>query len=269
MQIRRFYAPEIGPEGSQVALDEGESQHALRVLRLEAGDCLQLLDGRGAIAEAELLPPPPGANPRKVRTAICRVRSVRCMTPPAHPLVLYVAPPRGKAFDLVLREAVELGVSEIHPVLCEYGVSRPEESSDGWRSTLLAAMKQSSNPFLPTLSEPVTLSRALASRCRSGAGKNAIFGASPGAEGRALALLGGEKEGAAAAAGGENSPSDVDALSCRSIWIGPEGGFSAAEEELLISNGISPVTLATCVLRVETAVPALVGYLLGRDGNAG
>jgi len=254
MQIRRFHCEEIGPVGTQVSLDEGESLHALRVLRLEPGDRLQLLDGRGLVAEAELSPPPPGANPRKVRVAVCRILECRQMPPPSLSLALYVAPPRGKAFELVLREAVELGVAEIHPVLCDYGVARPEESPDGWRATLLAALKQSANPYLPHLESPLPLSEALATRPTGASG---LFGASPGAEARALT--------AQTAHGMAPAPS-ADA-SRQEIWIGPEGGFSPAEEALLLTHGLKPVTLATCILRVETAVPALTGYLLGRRAH--
>ena len=156
-----------------------------------------------------------------------------------------------KAFVSAAFDGVDASIS----VLGEYGVSRPEESSDGWRSTLLAAMKQSCNPFLPLLAEPVDFSHALSQRR---AGRCDIFGASPGAEGRALALLAGRSAEASGAVEGNTA-------ACRSIWIGPEGGFSPREEELLMAAGIAPVTLETCVLRVETAVPALVGFLLGRN----
>ncbi len=252
MQIRRFHCEEIGPVNAQVTLDEGESLHALRVLRLEAGDRLQLLDGRGTVAEAELSPPPNGVNPRKVRVASCRIIERREAPPPAMALALYVAPPRGKAFETVLREAVELGVAEIHPVLCEYGVARPEEASDGWQATLLAAMKQSANPWLPRLFAPLPLAEALSARLQGAVG---LFGASPGAEAHRLTASG---HGDVA-----TQPAASEPAAIHELWVGPEGGFSPAEEGLLLAHGLRPVTLATCILRVETAVPALAGYLLG------
>lgn len=257
MQIRRFFCESIPETGDEVSLNEGESQHALRVLRLEAGDRLQLLDGRGRVAEAEMLPPPSNMNPRKVRTAVCRILESRVVPRPASQLVLYVAPPRGKAFDLVLREAVELGMAEIHPLLCDFGVSKPEDTPEGWRATLMAALKQSCNPYMPELSRMASLEDTLKAR-RPCSG---FFGASPGAEGRALAKMAVETDL-------ERNGSDWE-TERRELWIGPEGGFSPAEEKVLLEAGLHPVTLGTSILRVETAVPALAGYVWGMEASHG
>ena len=96
MQIRRFYVPELNSAERVVSLPEGESQHALRVLRLQPGDELLLLNGRGLTARAELLPPPEGV--RRPRQALCNVIDVQLFPQSEPALELCVAPPRGKAF---------------------------------------------------------------------------------------------------------------------------------------------------------------------------
>lgn len=241
MQIRRFYLPQtLDQPGATVSLPPAEAQHALRVLRLEAGDRLQLLNGEGEKAECVLVSRGEG---RSCREAVCQILSCRRFSRPALSPVLLVAPPRGKAFDLVLKASVELGFRGIQPILCTYGVSRPEEVSEGWKETLVGAMKQSGNPFLPPLLPPLTFRQAL---LQYPPGDGAVFGASPAAEATERRPLG-----------------PAAALGCSALWVGPEGGFSPEEERALLQAGALPVTLGESVLRVETAVPALMGCLLG------
>ncbi len=235
MQIRRFFCPELSDE-CQIQLPDAESTHALRVLRLSAGARMQLLDGKGTIADAELLPPPAGQ--RNPKHACCQILERRTLPRPSN-LTLLVAPPRGKAFDLVLRAAVELGFAAIQPILCTYGVARPEGTSEGWNQTLIAAVKQSANPWLPVIKPPMEFADALA--CPEY--RQAAFGASPAAE--------------------ATPAQTVDANAVTALWVGPEGGFAPAEESALLSSGLRPITIGQCVLRVETAVPALAGYLAG------
>jgi 16S rRNA (uracil1498-N3)-methyltransferase len=155
-------------------------------------------------------------------------------------LTLLVAPPRGKAFDLVLKAAVEVGFTRIQPILTQYGVARPEGSSENWEQTLVAAMKQSANPWLPELAPPIPFAQALSYSAK------ALFGASPGAE--ALPT---------------RQPLHQRLLETNAVFIGPESGFSRQEEEELLDHDAFPVTIGPAIMRVETAVPALAGYLYG------
>lgn len=233
MQIRRFFVPELPDTADAViTLPERESLHALRVLRLEAGDRMTLLDGCGGVAEAVLLQP----ESRHSREARCQITSARRLPPPA-PLTLLVAPPRGKAFDLVLKAAAELCFTAIQPLLCQYGTARPEGTSEAWRQTLVAAVKQSANPWMPELREPMPFAAALTQF----GGENGLFGASPAAEATARQRH--------------------DGRGISALWVGPEGGFAPTEEQAMLDCGLLPVTLGNAVLRVETAVPALAGYI--------
>ncbi len=242
MQIRRFYQPEYEPGQSVITLDEAETQHALRVLRLEPGDALQVLNGRGTIAKCDLLADNTGV--RRPKTVSVRVLEESQVSAPTQPLTLCVAIPRGKTIDLVLKAATELGVAEIQPIICQYGVSRPDESVvDAWEAVLTAALKQSMNPWRPHLHPPKEFAHAFdASGHLPG-----VFGASPAAEATAHQVLSAEF-----------------ARTVRQIWIGPEGGFAPQEEDVLLANGCCPITIGNCILRVETAVPAMLGFLYSR-----
>jgi 16S rRNA (uracil1498-N3)-methyltransferase len=169
---------------------------------------------------------------------VCRILRREELVAPARRIRLYVAPPRGKTVALVLRAAVELGVWRITPVLCQYGVAKPDQDKASWHTELIAAMKQSGNVFLPRLDPPLPFAGALAVAAEPG-----VFGAVPrSGSGGALSL-----------------PSAGDL----GLWIGPEGGFSATEEDDLYGRGFVPLTVGRWILRVETAVPALLACLSG------
>ncbi|MDD4537543.1 MAG: RsmE family RNA methyltransferase [Lentisphaeria bacterium] len=238
--MRNFYCPDqpFTPDCT-VELPAAESTHALRVLRLQAGDRLQLLNGSGIRAEAELLPPTNAG--RRQQEAHCRIIAVEHCPEPAIALHLYIAPPRGKNMDAVLRTATELGVKRITPILCRYGVAKPENDKDSWQQTLIAACKQSGNPFQPAISPLQTFHDALAGH-DAAAG---FFGAVPRDNDQPI------------------RPGERPAPHSVSLWIGPEGGFSLEENEALHTAGLRALTIGPWILRVETAVPALLGALYG------
>ena len=231
-----YYLPETFTVGETVRLPADETAHALRVMRLEPGERLTLLNGRGGRAAAVLLDDGPT---RKIREACCRIESAETVSRPQLSIVLYVAPPRNKNMDTVLKSATELGVAKIVPVICRYAVSRPDASAAAsWSQTLVTAMKQSGNPWLPELDAPIAFSDALSASAEDG-----FFGAVPRAEDART----------------EPFPYTPSRLS---LWVGPEGGFSPEEEQALRAKGLIPLTVGPWILRVETAVTALLGSLL-------
>ena len=217
-----------------MALPEAESLHASRVLRLAPGDRLTLMDGRGKTADATITDISKRGN-----QLFCHVEEVTEHQPPKYPIRLYIAPPRAKIMELVVRFATEMGVARITPILCRYGVSKPEGSKEGCLQTAIVAMKQSRNPWLPALDGPMPFADALkaATEC-------CVLGAVPR----------------------QNAPKRLPAQElCQArgiaLWVGPEGGFSPDEEERLLAKSAIPMTVGPCILRVETAVPALLGGL--------
>ena len=140
-------------------------------------------------------------------------------------LLLYTAVPRKAKFNTLLKQAAELGVREIRLLLCERSVAAPE-GSDRWETLLQEGCKQSGNPFLPKIAPPVKLAAALAEFSGTG-----YFGAveNPGAE------------------------APRPAAGNVAWFVGPEGGFTAAEEEAMARANIHALNLGPYVLRLETA----------------
>lgn len=237
MTIHRFYCPNSLVVGQQVKLPPTETAHALKVLRLRPGDKLMLLDGKGTTAAASLLPP---EGNKRLHDAICLIEETSFVPPPENPVRLYVAPPKSRNMDIVLKSATELGVTTISPILCKYGVSRTECSTkESWEIQLITAVKQSANPWLPQLTPVQTFDDAL-----KGASANGFFGAVPRSSDPKAILPWERPEGET------------------SLWIGPEGGFSQEEESSLREHGLTPLTVGKWILRVETAVSALTACLM-------
>ena len=103
------------------ALDALDAQHAVRVLRLTAGDEVELMDaGRRYAAAIE------AAGPDGVRVRITRVLP---STEPRVRVTLFQGLPKAEKMELIVQKCTELGVTEITPVLTARSVSRPDEKS--------------------------------------------------------------------------------------------------------------------------------------------
>jgi len=215
-----------GP-GSSICLDSREEAHLFRILRARPGETVALMDGHGmtgtAVVEAD----------RRLR-----LESKRAIPPPARRLHLYFAPPKKQKLDALLKQAVELGVFELVPVLCERSVVQPGESSVAgrWMDLLFEACKQSGNPFLPAVAVPMPFASALA-RARESCG---------------VLVVGSNRTGVFP---------DIGDTADVAFFVGPEGGFTDAETDAMFAAGAVPLRIGDWTLRVETAAVAGLGVL--------
>ncbi len=247
--MRRFYCP-FFPEQGHVCLPDEEARHLVRVLRANVGDEIQLMDGKGKLATAKVSQISGSRSTPKVTVEIDSYESIFFG---ANKICLYVACPRTKQIELILRQATELGVSEIHPIVTEFTVSRPDKNADKWTNVLIEAMKQSGNPFVPTLFPVTSFDQALSDDA-PGFG---FYGAVPTDEDKSEVKV---------------VEADIS-LHRVAIWIGPEGGFSANELDNLrrktveFDNGITqrcyqPMVIGHHILRIETAVTASIATVI-------
>ena len=233
----RVYVPEGAPEKGPVELPAAEAHHLVRVLRARVGDPVTLFDGRGAAWEASLS----AIEPRR---AVAQVHVREEVPAPAQALALTLALVKGKAFDEIVRQATQLGVSAIRPVVtarCEVKLAGDRASSklDHWRAVAVEACKQSGNLRLPELLESLPLAEAV----KLPAALRLVASLEP--ETVPLAQLLREAAPEAGQAPASAGPWE--------IAIGPEGDFSPDEYALLRQSGYRPVALARHVLRAETA----------------
>jgi len=209
--------------GREVSLDQSERHH-LKVRRARDGDPVRLLDGRGGIAEGTLSGSP-GEGP-------IRVLSVRSIPrPPVRGLA--VAAGDRDRFAWLVEKAAELGVTDIVPLETERtdGVSTRVRGPhvEKLQRRALEAIKQSGSAWAPVVHRPHTLAELVSRR----------------------------REGVRWLADEEGDPPPV-ALATAEAWtaVGPEGGFTEAERQMLRDEGWSPVRLGSYTLRFETAALA-------------
>jgi 16S rRNA (uracil1498-N3)-methyltransferase len=231
----RFYLTDL-PETGAAVLDGLEAHHLLHVLRASVGEVVELFNGKGLVASAEVVK----AGRRDVEL---RVLESRHETAPARQVIIGTAVPKGDRFDWLIEKATELGVTKIVPLTTERSVVDPRDSKlDKLRQTVIAACKQSGRNHLLELA-PVT---PWGQFVRETLGPSHSFIAHPGPDAPAMssALLGDHSQ--------------------ITFAIGPEGGFTDGEVAMAIEHQVRPVSLGPLILRIETAAVALAASVMMR-----
>jgi len=251
VRIPRLYVDQPLASGADCPLDRRALDHAVKVLRLRAGDPMCLFNGQGGEFAAMLARGADGA----LLAQVGEFTPDRRESPLSVRLVQGIS--RGERMDYTLQKAVELGVTDIVPVVTERTVlrlagERAERRLAHWRGVVLAACEQSGRTRVPAVAEPCALSDHLTDyRAAAGAGVGLLL------DWTAPVAL-----------------TDLGALSGPvSVLIGPEGGLAVAERQAALAAGYRPVRMGPRILRTETAavvalavLQALAGDLGGRRG---
>ncbi len=220
--MQLFYVPNIS--GAEVILDETESKHAVKVLRLSVGDSVQLIDGKGGFYQAEIS----DASPKKCKLSIIGLNKE--FGKKDFHLHIAIAPTKNiDRFEWFLEKATEIGIDEITPLLTSHS-ERKIVNPERLEKILVSAMKQSLKAYLPKLNE-ITAFKELVINSKS---QNKYIAYCDDIQKTHLKN---------AVAGGQNTL----------ILIGPEGDFSPEEVKLAIENGFTVVSLGDSRLRTETA----------------
>ena len=223
--IRSFYAGPFEGAGEELVLDTEESYHLSKVLRRSVGDPIEVLNGKGGLAEAECI----SISSKQV---IVRISSVRDHKKEKPELRMVLAMTKGGKWEDQIKPLTELGVDRITPLLSDRTEIKQDRRSfknkvDKWAKLAMEACKQSGNPWFPRLDQPITLPEYLNDRT------GLIWVAS-------LA---------------ENSgPLKIDKQqNSYDIFVGPEGGWTDSEESKFKEYGAKFFSLAKYTLRAETA----------------
>jgi 16S rRNA (uracil1498-N3)-methyltransferase len=241
--LNRFFVEPAQVAGPEVRLD-GEIAHQLsRVLRLEIGDRILLLDGLGFEYNVMLTTV---QRQSKGDTATGEIIEKRpAAGEPRLQVTLYQALLKGEKFDVVLQKGTEVGVSRFVPILTERCVGQTARP-DRWKKIVREAAEQSRRGKLPELIEkPLKLTEALDRIKRAGH----------------LAFMAWEEETALSF---HELPAGLSELG---ILIGPEGGFSRKEAELAQAAGVQTLSLGKRILRAETAGPIATALALYQAGD--
>jgi 16S rRNA (uracil1498-N3)-methyltransferase len=151
-------------------------------------------------------------------------------------VILAQAIPKGKAMDLIVQKAVELGVAEIQPLVTRHTVARPDaRKAQKWQRVALEACKQCGQDWLPQVREPLEFADWLDVWRPAEGDLPIVASLAEGARPMREVL----REG--------GSPERVVVL------VGPEGDFHREETRAAVERGFRPLSLGHLVLRVETA----------------
>lgn len=240
--MHRFFVPE-SRAGSVVRLPESEARHALRVLRLETGAPVVLLDGEGGEHDGIL-------EVERRQAASVRITARRQHPPPASAITLIQAIAKGPAMEGLIHRAVELGCRRLAPLISDRSVSRPDSAGDKqakWQAIAVEAAKQSGNPWQLEVTPPQTPAQWVRECIPP---LELLLVASLEDAPRPL-----QQHLAEVGTALGRPPQSVGLL------IGPEGDFSPAEYQLFRTAGARPFSLGPYVLRVETAATAALAII--------
>ncbi|MEM1212890.1 MAG: RsmE family RNA methyltransferase [Planctomycetota bacterium] len=237
MPTPRFLVPDLpgtaDPPGGRLVLPPGESHHARRVLRLADGTPVELLDGAGHSATGIL----------REGTAV-DLETVVCHPQLPTNLSIAAALPKGPRADQMIDQLTQLGVSRFIPLITRHSQPEPKPSRlEKLRRVVDAALKQSGNPWAMTIEPAIPFTESLDQ---------------PGSRWLADTVSG----------PAENASPETEAR--HTVWVGPEGGWSAEEREAAVHAGLRCTSLGRHTLRVETAaVVAAAAWLTPHHPTGG
>jgi len=239
--MRRFFVSDESQLNDEtVELTGDEFHHLVHVSRLEKGERVELLDGKGRIALAQI-------DAIGKKAAVLSLIRVSEPPPPPKPLIeIILALPRFQKMDLIIQKSVELGAERITPVFSERSFVK-KISSDlirkrkRWEAIAKEACKQSGRAWPLEIGDFATLSEVVETAPKE----------------ESLFLYEGEGEIDIHSALNRYKTRPEKIL----VFIGAEGGFSPFEVDTFKSKSLTPITLGPLVLRVETACIVLLSVI--------
>jgi 16S rRNA (uracil1498-N3)-methyltransferase len=237
-----FYVPTLSAGN---VLSEEESQHAVKVLRLQVGDEITVVDGTGGFYKANII------NPHHKHCTFEITETISEYGKRDFHLHIAIAPTKNmERLEWFVEKATEIGIDEITPLVCRFS-ERKVIKAERLEKIIVSAAKQSVKAYFPVLN-PLCTFEELMSKHQASQKFIAHCYTSPPAP-----LL---KER------GEDAQSLEESLTERRllqneirkssdvfILIGPEGDFSKEEVQKALSAGFIPVSLGSSRLRTETA----------------
>jgi 16S rRNA (uracil1498-N3)-methyltransferase len=240
-----YYISSLGNEGETVAFDGEEWHHCFHVMRMREGDHLILCNGKGLCMEGYLL----YSSSKEGKVQLLRNVTEEFKNPRQYHVTIGMAPTKNMdRTEFAVEKLVELGIDEIFFLDCDHN-ERSHLRIDRIEKIIIAAAKQSRKIIFPVLHE-LTKPQKLIERKKQESEQIHILGCHLSDESKPLS---------------ENYFAGKNVL----LMIGPEGGFSKNELELMSRHHVKFTHLGPFRLRVETAaVVACAGiHLINQSNN--
>lgn len=239
MSIRRLFCSRRRIEDGVFSISGDEAYHGTTVLRLRKDDEVRIFTEQGSEFLCRVL----YAGKGKLSAEI--VEKLEDVVESPLQLHLVQGMPKAAKLEQIIVHGTELGMTALHPVLCERSV-KSGEKRDRWRKLALEAAKQSGRRHIPQVHPAVQLNELDFTKFD---GFLKLVAAEPPLGGSLRQII-----------------KDVESPEGAVVVIGPEGGFEQSELDLLTQQGFQPFTLGPRIMRTQTAslaVFAVLQYLLG------
>ncbi len=233
-----------GASEGQVSVDGPRLHYLLTVLRVRAGDSLEVFDGEGSAFDAKVV--------SLGQLGGSLLLSGKREAPRPRSITIVQGLPKAEKLELVLQKGTELGASAFAPAACARSVVKLDGKEEAklarWQRIVEEAARQCGRATVPLVLAPRPLLAAVAAL----PGEPAVLVLDE--EERALPL--------------STAVASVGARPL-ALVIGPEGGLTREEVNALRAKGAIGVTLGRLVLRTETAALAALAVLRHLDGELG
>lgn len=215
-----FYDENLDSQDTFI-LNEIESQHAVKVMRLKYGDDIEITNGRGKLYHAQIVE----ANYKKCLIKIISSEIIERQR--KYMLHIAIAPTKNiERLEWFIEKSIEMGIDRITPIICNFS-ERKNVKKDRLDKIAIAAMKQSLNYHKPQIDEAVEFSE---------------FIKTEKSEKKFIAHCKAERNFV-----------NFELANEYLFLVGPEGGFSVQEVDLAVKNGYSKIKISNTRLRTETA----------------
>jgi 16S rRNA (uracil1498-N3)-methyltransferase len=232
----RFYCQDTLTVGATITLADSVAHH-IQVLRLSSGDNISLFNGTGGEYIATLT-----SIEKKRVTVEVKTFSPREVELP-YAVTLAQALPEASKMDWIIEKAVELGVAGIQPLsaqrcVVKLAAERAEKKRMHWQGIIVSATEQSGRTRVPHLAELTDFNSWITQQ-----------------DLHRRILLSPRAEQSLSEWARHHPPQAV------ALMIGPEGGFTDAEESMAQKQGALVLSMGPRVLRTETAGLAALAAL--------
>lgn len=240
MPPRLFHSEKI-IVGQCIELELASGHHAARVLRLKTGDTVILFNGHGGEYSAHI------ENIRKASIKVVIDQFMAVERESTLNIELAQALCTNEKMDLIIQKSVELGVTSIQPITTTRSIVRLSEERAlkrlrHWHRVIISACEQCGRNHVPPIAPLISLTDWIS--CKKNTNIDCL--------GLMLSITGKENL--------KNLP-QPSPYTTLSLVVGPEGGFTSAEEMILQQANFSSLRIGKRILRTETAALATIAAL--------
>ncbi len=225
-------------------------KHLRKVLRAKTGDFIEVMNGRGVVASAQII-----KIEDKKAAAVVKARQE--VAPPKIKIKILQGMLKGQRMDFCFEKLTELGIQNICIVAMERSHVRQREGASRmgrWQRLIKSAMKQSGNPFYPSVSTAPNLEDALrVGKPRADVAEKSLL---------LVATIDPTNPSLLTALQEISTPNIGNVKYDRiNLVVGPESGFSEDELKLVEKMDSTAVYLGNTTLRSETASLLMAGIV--------